>query len=441
MADARVVVRGKDEVSGVLDQTSAKLRRWAVEAQGAGERFSGGFAKASNAITNLAGDLLGVNNKVSNVAEGLLTLGAGGAVTAAVGAGIALLTAGFLSFTKQAREAEAAYNSYLDSLRKTSTLAIVGAQLDELNKKLAKLRDPGIPGAVSRFKRQVLSQTFLGQLFGIQSEEELNDQVRQAETLYRTALQDFDAARRKTNKEFADKAAKEAQAARDKQLAEVTQAIGAIKPTVVGGSGSPLATRQAPEVQQLLPEGDRQIDTARHSLIQLGEVVANLEAGFADLGDSIGGTFEDAIAGGQGFLGSLETIRKSLGRQARVHAAHDFVASISALGRGLFTGDPKQFAAATQLGISSAAWFALSAVLGGGGGGGGGSRSSGVGQGQGAVSPAGFERNAQETGQRGNVTLVLPRGAILDHTSPEFQQLIVDTVNESQGRRLTIRYA
>lgn len=107
-----------------------------IQATGKSGEWGAGLNKAGNAVTNLAGNLLGANNQVSNIAEGLLsTFGVSGPVIAGVSAGIAATIFVVSKLTKGWREAQEAYDRYMDSLRTQSPLAIVGAQLDAVTEK------------------------------------------------------------------------------------------------------------------------------------------------------------------------------------------------------------------------------------------------------------------------------------------------------------------
>lgn len=156
--------RKMGEVAGGMTFTTSAAGKWeeglrklasqqtvsgdlAVKGVTQGASWTAGINKASNAVTNLAGNLLGANNQVSNIAEGLLTAFGGGGIVTIAAVGITVLTSAFLYFTKQAREAKKAYDEYMDSLRKPTTLAIVGSQLDEAREKLAGLKKIQAEGA------------------------------------------------------------------------------------------------------------------------------------------------------------------------------------------------------------------------------------------------------------------------------------------------------
>lgn len=102
----------------------------------AGVSWTGGLAKAGNAVTHLTGQLLGANNQVANIAKGLLSsFGVGGPVLVAVAAGITATVLVVRTLTKEWRESQAAYDAYMDSLRRQTPLAIVGRQLDAITEK------------------------------------------------------------------------------------------------------------------------------------------------------------------------------------------------------------------------------------------------------------------------------------------------------------------
>jgi hypothetical protein len=112
-----------------------------AESTGKSGEFGSGLGKATNAAINLSGNILGLNNQVSNFAEGMLaSMGIGGPVVAGALAGLAAVTAAVLYFTKTEREANKAYDDWLKSMRQNTPLAIVGAKVDVLQEKVDRLR-------------------------------------------------------------------------------------------------------------------------------------------------------------------------------------------------------------------------------------------------------------------------------------------------------------
>ncbi len=99
-----------------------------------------GLGKAANAVTNLAGDALGLNNKLSNVAEGLASFAVGGGLVTAAAAGLVLLVGIFGKLNEGATKAQAAYEAYLKGLATPlSGLAAIGGELDVQREKLNQM--------------------------------------------------------------------------------------------------------------------------------------------------------------------------------------------------------------------------------------------------------------------------------------------------------------
>ena len=350
----------KDLATATIQRVNANVEQFTQttgKAHQGSIRFGEGLNKAGNALNNLAGNMLGVNNQVANLAEGLLTFAGGGALVTGVALGITAIGGSLFYLTKQAREAEAGWNAFLASIQKTTPLAQIGAQVDALREKLAA---PEF-GNYSRIARAL----------GLQESRNTTIlKLAQVEQAYAQVFQGISAQAIANGSKVAENAAKVAAKALADQLDITGQA----------NRGFALADIQAPatglEVRRGGLDGADLLDPVEFetfgeravaALSPVREVVNGLVSGFFELGATVGDAFAVALAEGNGFLGSIKAVQKALGQQARTHGAYDAVAALSALGRGLF-GDTTQFAAAAKLAASSAAWFALSATLGGGGG-------------------------------------------------------------------------
>lgn len=178
-------------------QTSTALTKTTTAAASA----SGGFRKVENAIVDMGLKVVGLDGKMGRMAEGFLELGVGGPVTLAVTGGLLLVGGAVAAVTRQAREAQKAYDDYLASLQQTSALALVGAQVDQMQKKLAAPQF----GNTSRVGNWLLG------LFGMGSTRtEQIMQLTQAQQIYAQLLEAFDAKRKETDAEFRKRAAREA---------------------------------------------------------------------------------------------------------------------------------------------------------------------------------------------------------------------------------------
>ena len=138
-----------------------------IRAMGAGSgEAAAGLTKASNAVNNLAGNLLGANSQVAKLAEGLLTGLAGGPVVAALGALIAVAVGGWELWTKKAREAKKATDELLESAFKASAIG----KREETDKSItaAKLRVAELRAELEENERTV---NVLGNSFGLSADK------------------------------------------------------------------------------------------------------------------------------------------------------------------------------------------------------------------------------------------------------------------------------
>jgi len=179
-------------------------------------RMRDGLGKVSNAVTNLAGNVLGAQGPIARLGEGLLAMGIGGGPVAILAAAIVGLGGAVAYFTREARAAEAAYDAYVKSLNQPAPLEIIGNQIEQLRLQLAS---PDYGGY-----RQVLGRSLLGQLLGIQTSEELQTELDQALVHYERALQRLANERRKVQERFAEQAGREAKQAEEKRIREAKEA-------------------------------------------------------------------------------------------------------------------------------------------------------------------------------------------------------------------------
>lgn len=416
----------KDLASATLQRVNANVEQFTQttgRAHAGSVRMGEGLSKAGNALNNLAGDMLGVNNKVANLAEGLLTFAGGGALVTGVALGITAIGGALFALTKQARDAEAGWQDFLRTVQKTSPLAQLGAQVDALREKLAA---PEF-GAYQRIARAL----------GLaESRDATILKLAQVEQAYAQVFQSV-------SEQAAKGGAKVAQSAAD-QTAKALRDRIANDPTLRGYA---LADIQAPAVPLEVRRGGmdgadlldpaafpEQAQTVISTLEQIKSVASGVAAGFLEMGASIGDAFALALASGEGFLGSLKAVQRALAQKARTNGAYDAVAALSAFGRGLF-GDSTQFAAAAKLAASSAAWFALSATLGGGGG-------SGI---RGAVGGGAGSGRDRETAQRdvaeqkGETVIVMKKQPVMTD-DPALVDFITDILRNAGQRRVTFQY-
>lgn len=137
------------------------------------------FGRFNNAIANLGLSAVGITGPMQKVVETIAILGVGSVVVTGALAGIAALVALHRKLTSDLREAQKAYDDWMTSVRGShSGLALTGRLMDELGAKVARLNESGFLGSARRFTRGILSRSLLGQLFGIESQQELEGRLK-----------------------------------------------------------------------------------------------------------------------------------------------------------------------------------------------------------------------------------------------------------------------
>lgn len=102
------------------------------------QRATVSMARFQNAVNNLGLAAVGVQGPMGKIVETIAILGIGGGLVTGVLAGIAAIGAAFRYLNKDIDAAHKAYTDYMDSLRRATPLAIVGAELDVARSKLAE---------------------------------------------------------------------------------------------------------------------------------------------------------------------------------------------------------------------------------------------------------------------------------------------------------------
>ena len=371
-------------------------------------QWSAGLNKASNALENLAGNLLGVNNQVANMAEGLLqAVGGGGAVTL-VAAGIAAAAGAMLYFTKSAREAQAAYDGFLASLTKASPLAVVGRQIDELTEKLNK---------------PIMSLTLFEAFDRIFNGKGDLSQLEQAKRIYADILAGFEQSRQR---------AREANAVVLPDLIAGPRAPGPAKRGDITGKlglepkGPAEAiglrvggdfTAMIPDVQQAGTVFTDFADTLDLIVFRMGAIsdaTAGIADGFAALGDVVGG-------------GIGNVAKKVLAPFMKLEGTYFVIKGLAKLAEGLFPPNAALIASGSGMVARGRQLLSMAgggSVGGGGGGSGGGSAAGGA------------SRDVRDAQQRGTVTVVWPKDAFANPRDPKFQEYLAETIRAAAGRNV-----
>jgi hypothetical protein len=447
----RTRVTAQDETAGVFRQASQRIQRWGAEAQSASTRFQDGFRKASGAVTNLAGDLLGLNNKVANVAEGLLTLAAGGAIATGVAAGITLIAAAFTHFGAEARKATEAYDRYMESLRRQTPLAIVGAQLDIVRARVASLE---------REQRELppgLASAIVGRL------QSARDDLARLERQYQDILASFEAGRAKTREEFAERAARERLREAGPLRAPFVgrRDVGAEGGTLIGLPGGVVLV---PRFEDRSQRNVAFADTTRQgaSAAQQQQAIEAASRAGAGLAMTVGGqqtAFESfnrtaidttAILGtlAEGFVGlaaaiplgipGLNLVAKATMKATAIIATVEGTVAIGKglvkLAEGIFPPNPPLLASGAAMVARGRQLLSQAAAWGGGIGGGGAGAAGGAGSG------AGFSRSTREAAERdrGQITIQVPRELGMQPGDPRWVDYLARSLEEFTGRRVVL---
>lgn len=445
------------EVAGGMSFTTSATGRWAaglrnletqqrrnndlvVNGITQGATWTSGIGKAGNALNNLAGNLIGANNQVTNIAEGLLGAFGGGGVVTAAAIGVTALAGAFLYLTKTTREAQKAYDTYMEALRKDTPFAIVGSQLEAVREKVADLEALQAPGKEHSFAIAG-GQRRLDAL-----RAELAAIVIQEQSLFAG----FGVQREETGKKFAEKAAEEAERRKRTQekieqeeaerrkrqnlsVDEFLKYRGAQDTVSLPGEGR-LDARVA--AGQLLPTEDDSwwrdwqtladaISPVTVELDKLGLSAERMRAAFVEtLAASIASakSFGDATTKAVG--GALKATARLLGQEQFAKAAAKFA-------EGIWPPNPLALLSGLKHLAAGTLFMALAGGGGGHGGGGGG------GGGSPSVTGSSFDRSQREAG-RGVETLRIKadEGTLLDPNGPGFARIVAKAIEAGRYARL-----
>jgi hypothetical protein len=489
----QVGIGATDQATPVFQELGARIQHWSRESTTAASRFREGFVRASQSVTNLAGDLVGVNNKVANLAQGLLTLGVGGPVTAAVAAGIAVLGVAMRAFGQETSKASKLWDEHLKKLREPQLLAQVGAKLDEQREKVERLtrileRAASMPGFQALVRTQLeAAQTRLStverqerEVFtGLQARrpkpkppepkppepKDLSGVLGRANLpagLEPTAPGSAEDLRRAVERaavpEFLRGQRPEglppslgveapiegfearpgeagAGAEAEQRLREAAQS--AALPAFLAGrraQGLP-EPRAVNRMSEAWAQWRAEIDASLGSLEQMSaRVLPGVVEGF--------GAMAEALVAGQGAMqGLAKAALKPVVEEARGYGRLSIAKGAIKVKEGIWPPNPAAIASGLGMMAAGASLLAIAGQLGGGGGGGGAAGTSG--------GVAGAPRGGDETERLANgvrrlaaeggstLTVIWPRDAFAQPGDPKFQELISRTYQLALERRVT----
>lgn len=374
--------------------------------------FRAGLSKASNALTNLAGDALGANNKIANFAEGLLTMGVGGTVVTAVSAGILAIAATYAILTKETREAEKATNDLIAAeLKRAEARApqglrsgqVIRAEIDRLQdeirqtKALLDFRRAG-GGATSALEERLASLS----LELAQARRALREARGGAVVLDElTVTARRAAAPKPKDRDITGKLGLEPKDAPFRPELRLEGAFTEIIPQVQTAGA-------------VFTDFVGTLEKVEHQMGFIADATVGIGEAFAGLGDVVGGKAGEAA-------------KKLLAPFMKLEGTYFVIKGLAKLAEGLFPPNPALIASGSGM---VARGRQLLAMAGGGGTGGG----TGAGGGSAGSSAS---RDVRDTAQqRGTVTVVWPKDAFANPRDPKFQEYLAETIRAAAGRNV-----
>lgn len=264
-----------------------------------------GLKALRSPLATLASQSLGTSGSLGQLGSVLLSFSTGTGITLGVLAGLAALAKAVEFFGQQTRQTQKDYDDFLDSLRKKTPLAVVGAQLDVVNASLTdlarlKVTDP---------------QKFI-EFGGDNRMKELAIQAQQLSASYQDLLANFADQRAATAAEFADRNAKAFNALfgelgnADKALQSLTRTYDVwLKKqqqptqllTISSALGRTPSQANVPNVD--LADANRLADQLFRTTVKLLPPVKTAAESWADGADAIEQGLRSAISLGEAFGG------------------------------------------------------------------------------------------------------------------------------------------
>lgn len=366
--------------------------------------FRAGLSKVQGTLVNLSGDLLGVNNKVGNLIEGLLGMALGGGAVVAVVGGL-----GAIGYAVRQRAKE------MDELAKAATA---------VRDRMAEAFGSRFAGSETELRRQLAAeQQRFARLNATATGQGLNDALRVEITKTAAAIQELTYRLEQLNRPTAGSRA----GATGTALDAILPKTGDIGGKLFGGPKgpeAPLALRLGGEFTAAIPQIEEAgtvftdfADTLDLIVFRMGAIsdaTMGLAEGFAALGQVVGG-------------GIGQVAQKILAPFMKLEGTYFVIKGLAKLAEGLFPPNPALIASGSGM---VARGRQLLAMAGGGGTGGG----TGAGGGSAGSSAS---RDVRDTAQqRGTVTVVWPKDAFANPRDPKFQEYLAETIRAAAGRNV-----
>lgn len=362
--------------------------------------FSKGLTKAGNALNNMAGDLLGVNNKVANMAEGLLQFAGGGALVTSVALGITAVAAAVKFFRVEVQSSLVA----TDDLAKRWAAAF-----EDMRRKTREGLEQ---------ERTLLQQrfTFLSTIYLTNRTDAIKNQL--AETA--AGLQAISKALDDLNKKATGPAAPLI-GTDVRKVGDITGKLGrepkgpADQPGLrLGGDFLDKIPAAVEPAGKVFTDFADTLDLIVFRMGAISDATAGIAEGFAALGDVVGG-------------GIGNVAKKVLGPFMKLEGTYFVIKGLAKLAEGLFPPNAALIASGSGMVARGRQLISMAgggSVGGGGGGSGGGSAAGGA------------SRDVRDAQQRGTVTVTMKEG-YASTRDPKFQEFLAETIRNAAGRNIT----
>ena len=359
--------------------------------------FSRGLNKAGNALNNMAGDLLGVNNKVANMAEGLLQFAGGGVLVTSVALGITAVAAAVKFFRVEVASSLVA----TDDLAKRWASAF-----EDMRRKTREGLEQ---------ERALLQQrfTFLSTIYITNRSEAIKNQL--AETA--AGLQAISKALDDLNKKATGPAAPLI-GTDVRKVGDITGKLG----REAKGPAEPLGLRLGGDFTTMIPEVQQAgtvftdfADTLDLIVFRMGAIsdaTAGIAEGFAALGDVVGG-------------GIGNVAKKVLAPFMKLEGTYFVIKGLAKLADGLFPPNPALIASGSGMVARGRQLLSMA---------GGGTPGGGSGSGGGSAA-GGATRDVQDATRRGTVTITMREGFVSTR-DPRWQEELAETIRNAAGRNI-----
>jgi hypothetical protein len=453
------------KIQAQLSSTSASVGSFN---QKVGTEGVAGLGKLSSGFEHLARSALGFGRAEASIAVGFAeSIGASLPILLGLSAAIGLSVEAFHYFEKAAKAADDAYNQFMQSLRKTTPLAIIGAELDVAKDRLADLEEKArTAGGLAIWGKQIDAATASVKMLQGQYDETIKgldnttgkmdaankkgyeyvvgltkqgyaiNHTALEQKLFEIQLSDMPA----TYKKAAEAVAKlNDQLEKQKKWQEEIRKFGAGGNNVVEGDTTRTGT--TPEQEKRMTDAANQgggFIGQQAGIAQTDEGAKKLSGTLQTINDLLP-TMADGFAmvfeqlGSGGFDAAAKSFGHFIGQVAAMEGKLLILKGLGKIADGIFPLIPGTGAALIASGVKMVAAGAAMEVFAGALGGGTQGSSGGAG-GAGGGTTQSTSNNQQPLPSKGTLTISVPRHAYSGWSDPGFQEFIVQTIAGASGR-------